>query len=214
MTEYSTRMNFFDFGLTVVLVSTSGVLSPGPLFFSNVLYGSRYGYKAGLMCSYGHTIVELPLIVFLAFGVLSLETFPAFKPVISVVGGITLIAFASMQVLCTIRRKDHDILQPGRSPLLIGIIFTALNPFFIIWWLTIGMKMITDALLLASMLGLAFMFLTHIWMDYAWLTSVAHLARKGVNIIGNRYYSFLIMGLSAVLVYLGINFIVQGLSVA
>ena len=204
-------MSFLEFGLTVVLVSTSGVLSPGPLFFANLLYGSKYGYKAGLKCSYGHTIVEFPLILLLAFGVLSLEVFPSFKPAISIVGGITLVAFAIMQVLSVIRKKNQDAMQTRHSPLLIGIIFSALNPFFIIWWLTIGMKMITDALLLASMLGLAFMFLTHIWMDYAWLTSIAHLAKKGVKIIGNKYYSILLLGLSAVLVYLGANFIIEGL---
>jgi len=203
-------MSFLEFGLTVVLASTSGVLSPGPLFFANLLYGSKYGYKAGLKCSYGHTIVELPLILLLAFGVLSLEVFPSFKPAISIIGGITLVAFAVIQVYSAIRKKQ-DTIQTRRSPLLMGIIFSALNPFFIIWWLTVGMKIITDALLLASMFGLAFMFLTHIWMDYVWLTSIAHLAKKGVKIIGSKYYSILLLGLSAALVYLGANFIIEGL---
>jgi threonine/homoserine/homoserine lactone efflux protein len=202
-------MSFLDFGLTVVLISTSGVLSPGPLFFSNILYGSKYGYKAGLMCSYGHTVVELPLILLLAFGVLSLEVFPSFKPVISIVGGVTLIAFAAMQMINV--RKSHREVRANRSPFIMGVIFTALNPFFMIWWLTIGMKMITDALVLASIFGLAFMFLTHIWMDYAWLTSVAYMAGKGVRILGSRYYFILLLGLSTALVYFGINFIVQGI---
>jgi len=204
-------MSFLEFGLTVVLVSTSGVLSPGPLFFANLIYGSKYGYRAGLKCSYGHTIVELPLILLLAFGVLSLEVFPSFKPAISIIGGATLIAFAIIQVRSAIRKKDQDAIQTRHSPLLMGIIFSALNPLFIIWWLTIGMKMITDALLLASMFGLAFMFLTHIWMDYAWLTSIAHLARRGVKIIGSKYYSILLIALSGALMYLGVNFIVEGM---
>jgi hypothetical protein len=73
--------------------------------------------------------------------------------------------------------------------------------------------MITDALLLASMFGLAFMFAMHIWMDYVWLTSIAHMARKGVNILGNRYYSLLIVGLSVALIYLGTVFIVEGMRI-
>jgi len=204
-------MGFLEFGLTVVVVSTSGVLSPGPLFFANLLYGSKYGYKAGLKCSYGHTIVELPLILLLAFGALNLEIFPTFKVIISIIGGITLLAFAIMQIVSVIRKKQQLTTQIKHNPLLIGIIFSALNPFFIIWWLTVGLKLITDALLLASLFGLAFMFLTHIWMDYAWLTSIAHMARKGVNIFGNRYYSFMLLGLSAALIYLGAVFIVEGI---
>ncbi len=203
-------MNFLEFGLTVVLVSTSGVLSPGPLFFTNVMYGGKYGYKAGLMCSYGHTIVELPLILLLAFGVLSLEIFPSFKPVISIIGGTTLIVFAIMQVLSAIRKKNQVAMPSSRNPLYMGMIFSALNPFFILWWLTIGMKLITDALVLASMLGLAFMFLTHIWMDYVWLISIAHMAKKGVKIIG-KYYTVLLIALAGVLIYFGANFIVEGL---
>ncbi|MFQ5970073.1 MAG: LysE family transporter [Nitrososphaerales archaeon] len=201
-------MGFLEFGLTVVLISTSGVLSPGPLFFANLIYGSKHGYKAGLKCSYGHTIVELPLILLLAFGVLSLEAFPAFKPTISIVGGITLIAFSIIQVIFTLKKKQHTV-QTRYGPLLIGIIFSALNPFFIIWWLTIGMKMITDALILASMFGLAFMFMTHIWMDYAWLTTIAHLAKKGVKVIGSKYYSILLLALSGALIYLGANFVLE-----
>ena len=203
-------MGFLEFGLTVVLVSTSGVLSPGPLFFANLIYGSKYGYKAGLKCSYGHTIVELPLILLLAFGVLSLEAFPAFKPTIGIVGGITLIAFSIIQIIFAIKKKQSTV-ETRHSPLLIGIIFSALNPFFIIWWLTIGMKMITDALILASMVGLAFMFITHIWMDYAWLTTIAHLAKKGVKVIGSKYYSILLLALSGALIYLGANFILEAL---
>ena len=116
-------MGFLEFGLTVILVSTSGVLSPGPLFFANLLYGSKYGYKAGLKCSYGHTIVELPFLLLLAFGVLNLEAFPTFKVIISIIGGIALLAFATMQILSVIRKKNQLTIQIKHSPLLIGIIF-------------------------------------------------------------------------------------------
>ncbi len=207
-------MGFLEFGATVIIVSTSGVLSPGPLFFANLIYGGKYGYRTGLKCSYGHTIVELPLILLLAFGVLSLDIFPSFRPSISIIGGITLMIFAAVQVLAAVRRKNQTQVQTAHSPVLVGIIFSALNPFFIIWWLTIGMKMITDALLLASFAGLAFMFLAHIWMDYAWLTSVAHLAQKGVRIIGSKYYTMILLGLGAVLFYFGASFIAEGIRIA
>ena len=52
----------------VILLSTSGVLSPGPLFFTNLIYRSRQGAHAGIKNAYGHTIVEIPLIIMLALG--------------------------------------------------------------------------------------------------------------------------------------------------
>ena len=56
-------MSPIEFSLQVILVSTSGVLSPGPLFFINILYGSKYGFFIGLKIASGHAIVEFPLII-------------------------------------------------------------------------------------------------------------------------------------------------------
>jgi len=60
-------MNPAEFAAEAVLVSASGVLSPGPLFFANIIYGSKMGITAGIRIAYGHTMVEL-LIIVLAFG--------------------------------------------------------------------------------------------------------------------------------------------------
>jgi hypothetical protein len=61
-------MNILEFAGEVILLSASGVLSPGPLFFTNLIYGIRQGAHAGIKIAYGHTIVELPLITILALG--------------------------------------------------------------------------------------------------------------------------------------------------
>ncbi|HEY8140705.1 MAG TPA: hypothetical protein VIE86_06450 [Nitrososphaera sp.] len=64
-------MEVWGFGLEVIAISASGVLAPGPLFFANLLYGTKQGASAGLKMAYGHTAVELPLIVVLAAGLFS-----------------------------------------------------------------------------------------------------------------------------------------------
>jgi threonine/homoserine/homoserine lactone efflux protein len=51
-----------DFLLTVV-VSGSGVVSPGPLFTASTYRATRLGALAGVQCAVGHTMVELPLVV-------------------------------------------------------------------------------------------------------------------------------------------------------
>ena len=43
------------FVITVIIISISGVMSPGPLFVANIFYGVRDGASAGLKMSYGHT---------------------------------------------------------------------------------------------------------------------------------------------------------------
>jgi hypothetical protein len=59
MNELKWMVNPAEFAAEVVLVSASGVLSPGPLFFANIIYGSKMGITAGIRIAYGHTIVEL-----------------------------------------------------------------------------------------------------------------------------------------------------------
>jgi threonine/homoserine/homoserine lactone efflux protein len=52
-------MNVLDFAGEVVLLSASGVLSPGPLFLMNLVYGTKQGYRAGLKIASGHAMIDL-----------------------------------------------------------------------------------------------------------------------------------------------------------
>ena len=86
------------FAAAVIIISTSGVMLPGPLFVANIFYGAKEGASAGLKMSYGHTVVELPLIILLGFSALSLETIPQFRIIIAILGSIGLFLFAGIQI--------------------------------------------------------------------------------------------------------------------
>ena len=47
----------FSFAVLVIAISSSGVMSPGPLFAANVVYGLKEGKMSGLKIAMGHTIV-------------------------------------------------------------------------------------------------------------------------------------------------------------
>ena len=194
------------FAVTVIIISVSGVMSPGPLFVANVFYGAKGGASAGLKMSYGHTVVELPLIILLGFSAFSLEAIPQFKIIIAILGAIGLFAFAAIQIRSAFKSKT-TVNQTKHGPFFAGILLSALNPFFIIWWLTIGFKLISDSLALWSFWGIAILFASHIWMDYAWLTSTAHLSSRSLKFLSNKNYRFFIIGISLVLIYFGITFI-------
>src|ERR1044072_2869692 len=68
-------MSPIEFSFQVILLSTSGVLSPGPLFFINILYGSKYGSFVGLKIALGHTIAEFPLIIILSYVLYTFSSF-------------------------------------------------------------------------------------------------------------------------------------------
>lgn len=201
----------FEFAITVITISVSGVMSPGPLFAANVAYGLKGGAKSGLKMAYGHTVIELPLVVLLGIGAISLVSLPQFREVISLLGALSLFVFAAMQIK-KVLKKPSDVFEGKRGPFIAGIMLSGLNPFFLIWWFTIGFKLISDSLLLWSFVGILVMFVFHIWMDYAWLTSVGFLSSKGKKIVSNKNYRIFIIAISAVLVYYGVTFVLQAIT--
>jgi len=196
-----------EFAVTVIIISASGVMSPGPLFAANIAYGLQSGGKAGIKIAVGHTIVELPLVILLGIGVFSFEIFPEFRMLISILGATTLFVFAGIQIKTTLQMKEITSFNLKHKAVLTGITLSALNPFFIIWWLSIGFKLISDAMLIWAFVGIIIVFLLHIWMDFVWLYSVACLASKSSKILSNKNYKILMMGLSVMLIYFGISFI-------
>jgi len=197
------------FAVTVIVISASGVMSPGPLFAANVFYGLKQGTRAGIKMSLGHTIVELPLVLLLGAGAFSLEELPQFRVIISIFGALGLFAFAGLQLRTVFQNKNTSGLSSKHGPFIAGILLSALNPFFIIWWFTIGFKLISDSLIFWSFWGVGIMFLFHIWMDFVWLGAIAFLASKGTKLFSNKNYRIFIVILSGVLVYFGFTFLVE-----
>jgi threonine/homoserine/homoserine lactone efflux protein len=210
-------MDLLNFVGTVVLVTASGALAPGPLFFMTVSQGARSGAKSGLVFSVAHTLIEFTLVMLLALGLLTVASEPLVRLYIGVAGGVVLMAFGAMQIRDSFRTKfsETESEESGALKLfLVGLAFTGLNPFFIIWWLTAGAYLILLSLDLASLAGVMLMFICHIWMDYVWLTSVAHFAKKGMSVVGFRWYRAMVAVFGAILVCFGLTFINNSLSSA
>jgi threonine/homoserine/homoserine lactone efflux protein len=212
-------MILLDMGLQIMLVSASGVLTPGPLFFANLALSKYGGFWSGIKIAIGHTIVELPVIILYSLPLIVLTSsstiFNMFKA-IGIIGGVSLIIFGIFYVVRTLSKNDTPTAtdKPSRieNPILAGILFTGVNPFFYLWWISVGVKLISDSLqLLGYPLGIAFLFFVHIWMDYAWLGVSSYFASRGIKIIGSHYHKFIIILLTLPLFYYGINFIVAGI---
>ncbi|TBR22322.1 MAG: lysine transporter LysE [Candidatus Nitrosotenuis sp.] len=200
--------DFFQFGIAVVIISASGVMSPGPLFVATITNGIKQGAKAGLKIALGHTLIELPLVILIGLGILSLGAVPQFRILIGILGALSLFGFAGLQIR-SILKNDSAQSKSKYGSFFTGILLTGLNPFFLIWWFTIGFKLISDALLLWSISGILIMFGLHIWMDYAWLVLVSFLSSRGRVFLSNKRYKMCMIGINSILIYFGISFILQ-----
>jgi len=208
-------MDLLNFVATVILLTASGALAPGPLFFVTVSQGAKTGAKTGLLFSVAHTVIEFTLIMLFAVGLLSVANQLPIKIAIGVAGGIVLIIFGAKQIRDSvkfeIKKKTESKNYTNRYLLLLGLTFTGLNPFFILWWLTVGANLILLALEFASLAGVVFMYICHVWMDYVWLISIAHFSKMGANVVGSKRYRLVLAVFGAVLIYFGISFLINSL---
>jgi threonine/homoserine/homoserine lactone efflux protein len=218
-------MSPIEFSLQVILVSTSGVLSPGPLFFINILYGSKSGSFVGLKIASGHAIVEFPLIIAISYSLYSFSSYTLhlsdviFK-FIGLTGGIFLILFSILQIITILKGKSTNsqaITNPKfniKNPILVGFIFTILNPFFLLWWLTIGSKLISDSVINFGIVeGISIIFLSHIWMDYFWLWFTSFMINKGKSIIKGKLYRMFVFTISIILGIYGFYLLFTSLTI-
>ncbi len=204
--------NILEFALIVIIISASGVMSPGPLFAANITHGLKNGTKAGIKIAIGHSLVEFPLVILLGIGILSMEVFPEFRTIISILGAITLFVFAFLQIKTILNKNKKISTKLKQGPIVTGILLSGLNPFFIIWWLTIGLKLISDAMAIWAFAGILIVFVLHIWMDFVWLGATAFLISKSKKIISNTNYKIIVLALSAILIYFGITFLIDVIS--
>ena len=149
-------MDIFSFAVTVVLITASGALAPGPLFFQTISQGIKTGARSGLIFSISHTVVEFLLIMLLAFGLFAVRNEVFIRNIIGVLGGVVLIIFGLYQIVGSLKKKEINQSQevPSHRLFFIGILFTAFNPYFILWWLTVGSNLICLRLSLQRLLVL------------------------------------------------------------
>jgi len=207
-------MNPLNFAATVIILSASGALAPGPLFFVTVSHGIKSGTKSGILFSIAHSLVEFALVMLLALGLLSVANVPAVRLAVGVAGGAALIVFGAMQIRSSFSYKPEETKigqSATRNLFLIGLALTGLNPYFIVWWLTVGANLIFISLEFAGLAGVVFMFVCHVWVDYAWLILVSGFAKRSSKILRFKWYRILMTVFGAVLIYFGLTFLIDSL---
>jgi threonine/homoserine/homoserine lactone efflux protein len=131
------------FLLSAVGISLSGVMLPGPLTAATIAKGYRE-QNAGIFIALGHAVIELPLIALIYFGFAHFFASPDVKKVIGLAGGLMLV-FMGLIVLRNIKKAVGEAADLPYNSLVTGIMMTGANPYFFLWWATIGVALIVTA---------------------------------------------------------------------
>ncbi len=175
--------DFYVFLASVLLISLSGVLMPGPLFAVTISKASK-SKTAGALIAVGHAIVEFPL-MFLIFFVLSQFEIPNAVAIgVGLIGGAMMI-FMGIQAFRNRHKEKEATIMLKRESVLAGIWTTAANAGFILWWLTIGTTLILNARLF-GLAGFSIFAGVHWLTDFTWYTIVGLLIFKSQRFLSDR----------------------------
>ena len=175
------------------VIALSGALMPGPLLTATISESSRRGFWAGPLMIAGHAILELALVVALFLGLAPFFQMPAVFAASALAGAVILIWMAAgmLRSLPTLRLSWEGGKQKMNSTVLNGILMSVSNPYWIIWWATIGIGYIFYAWQY-GLWGIAFFFAGHISADLAWYSFIAGAVARGRHLLTDRLYRRLI----------------------
>ena len=193
---------------TVVITSLSGVMMPGPMF-AVTLAKSMKSPWAGVLVSLGHAVVEVPIILLVYFGLAQFFQKDIVQLVLGVLGG-GMIVWMSVGLFRARRQMAREGKDTSYNAFVAGILMSGLNPFFLVWWVTVGTLLLMNFLEAVGSWGLPFFIVVHWLCDLVWLSLVSFTVYRTHSFWGERVQEWVFIVLSLALLYFGVWFIVKG----
>jgi threonine/homoserine/homoserine lactone efflux protein len=194
--------------LSVAVISFSGVMMPGPMF-AVTLAKSYKSPWTGVQISLGHAVIEIPLILLIYFGFARFFQNSLVQLGLSVVGGVMIfwLGIAMFRARAEVVQKGKDL---PYSAFVAGILMSGLNPFFLLWWVTIGSMLIMKFLAFGT-IGLALFIIVHWLCDLVWLSFVSILVYRTKSLWGRKFQEGLFIACSLLLMGFGAWFLISGI---
>lgn len=195
--------------LTGILVSSfavavSGALMPGPVLTVTISESARRGFVAGPLIILGHGLLEAALVVLLLLGFSGFLQSPRVIGILGVAGGIALFFFA-LSMFRGLKGLSLDLSHGegrGTNPVIAGILTSLANPYWTIWWATIGLGYLFISMRF-GLVGVVVFFAGHIAADLAWYSAIAFFVSRGRSFISDSVYRGAIFCCALVLMAFG-----------
>ncbi|HZD58992.1 MAG TPA: LysE family transporter, partial [Anaerolineae bacterium] len=147
-------------------------MMPGPLLTVTISETAKKGQISAFMLIVGHSILEFILAVGFTFGLYAVLKNPTIIRAIGILGGGFLLWMGSGLVTDAYRgRVSLDLSQRDEhvtlGPVLQGIITSLSNPYWTLWWVTVGARFILSSLR-HGLPGLTSFYFGHIAGDFLW----------------------------------------------
>lgn len=173
------------------------------------------GALVGPLIVLGHGILEVCLVVAVLLGLGRLLVRTSIVGWIGIVGGAVLVwmawgMFRSARKLTLSTAEERG--ERRRHPVLAGILTSLSNPYWAVWWATIGLGYIALSLKL-GMLGLVAFYCGHILSDLVWYGAISLSLVLGHRLLTDRAYRGLVTACATFLLVFGLYFGYMGVRV-
>lgn len=206
------------------VVSLSGALMPGPLFTVTINESLHRSVLAGPLVVAGHALLELLLVIALLLGLQEILTIPQVEFWLSLAGAMVLGYLALGLLQATVRSPvslpsgQGGTARGGQAkqwlkPVWSGIITSAVNPYWELWWATIGAAMLFQARVAAGGPGVMAFYTGHILGDLSWYTAVSLAVVSGRRWLSQAAYRWLTGGCGVFLFALAVYFFYHAIGV-
>lgn len=204
--------SFLTIFVSSFVIALSGAMMPGPLLTATISESSQRGFMAGPLLMVGHGILEFALVIALLLGLAPFLQQPPVFVATALVGAVILLwmAFGMFRSLPELRLSWDREQKRRNHPVVSGALMSAANPYWIVWWATIGLGYILYCRQF-GLPGIAFFFAGHILADLVWYSAVAAAVSRGRGFLTDHLYRGLITGCAVFLVLFAFYFTYAGI---
>jgi threonine/homoserine/homoserine lactone efflux protein len=194
------------------VVGLSGAMAPGPVLTVTISESLKRGFRAGPLIVLGHAILELALLALIFAGLGPFFEHPVVMTVFLWAGGLVLLWMGAQMVITNKRTAGEALNAEGSrspcGPVLAGMVLSLTNPYWIIWWVTVGMGFVTQSMQ-HGIIGLLSFYLGHILSDLAWYSFVSFSVSAGRRLCPPAFYRTVFVLCGIALLCLGGLFIAR-----
>lgn len=202
-----------------LIVAFSGALVPGPMLTLVVTSVAEKGFWTSFFIVVGHSLLELLIVVLFFIGVLSYLDNPLVEKIIGITGGVFLLYLGANLIYSVIKGKFKVDFKKTinkrhlntKSTFVItgkGVLISLANPYWYIWWVTIGAAFLIKSVEFNTV-GLTSFYFGHISADFIWYLFIGFLISTGRRFFNQKVYNGIILACSVFLLYLGVKFIID-----
>lgn len=191
------------------LIGLTGALAPGPTLIATINASLKGGWTMGPRVTLGHAVVEIVMVLLIIAGLSVI--IGRYSWLIAGIGGASLVVFGILTLMES-RHALFDLMpevsqgsKTSASPFLAGMITSISNPYFWLWWLTVGSSLMIGAFSGGITSAIAFI-MGHWGADLAWFTLVSTSVHHGRLLLSDREYRWILAFCGLFLIVFGVYY--------